>query len=157
MPVEAKERERRVVMMRPAGLAFEERRCININSTHPDPPPWPPILLWHFLLSCSHSALFLKFHPYFLRLCHWTCTGIKHNLLCFSQQMQPEIWRHPLNILCLMTEPRWQAPQKGDAFSYVPKDNWICNEITSILIHIWILWFHIPHSFSSLFHSTSHF
>lgn len=57
--------------------------------------------------------------------------NIKCGLLC-SQGMQPGL-------------------AKGRCFfsSYVAKYNWICNEITSILIHIWTLWFHILHVFFS--------
>lgn len=84
---------------------------------------------------------------------------IKHSLLCLHNKSSPEIWGEPLNFLRLMTEQWWQASKEkggGGCFffsSYVPDDNWICNEIPSILIHIWILWFHILHGFFLVFFS----
>lgn len=142
-------------MMRLAGLAFKEKKKnININSTHCTPPSWPPILLWHFLPSLSVSLV----NPH-CRLRGATGHRYKAQSFMPSQQIQPRDLRRafklpPPHDWTMMTG--LERKGGGGCFffsSYVPDDNWICNEIPSILIHIWILWFHILHGFFLVFFS----
>lgn len=132
--------------MRPAGLAFEEKRYINIKNLHPGPPPWP--LFCYGTLSCQ--CLFSPaFHTHYC----FCATGHAVVFYALTTCAFRNLKGSCLNIRCLQIEPWCWALQMADVFFFpvVPKDKWICNEITSIVIHIWTLWFHIPHVFPHYF------
>lgn len=152
-------------MMRLAGLAFKEKKIyINMNSTHCTPPPWPPILLWHFLPSLSVSLV----NPH-CRLRGATGHRYKAQSFMPSQQIQPRDLRRafklpPPHDWTMMTG--LERKGGGDAFffllmfpmttEYVMKSHpswYISGSCDFIFCMVFSCFFFPP----APFHSTSHF